>query len=103
MIKPLNYRVIVKQHKIEDVDPAFEAAKKAGFVFAGTEHSRESQAVDMGIVVGVGETAELVKDLAVGHEVFFARHAGKKIKDPVDKEEYLILNDEDILAVVIGD
>jgi co-chaperonin GroES (HSP10) len=36
----------------------------------------------------------------VGDTVFYAKYAGKWIRDPETDEEFLIVNDEDIVAKV---
>lgn len=100
MILPLNYRVIVKPFEVEDIDPKYEIAKRMNFKLVESERERLTGAVDQGIILHVGPTAELAKDVHIGDEVFFARYAGKKLIDPNTKEEVLALNDEDLIAVV---
>lgn len=105
MIKPLLFRVIVKPVTLEDFDPTYKSAKAAGIVVPKMgEKIREEQAVDRGIVVSIGSQAfkEWTEDevVHVGDEVFFAKYAGKRIKDPYTKEELLALNDEDIIVKV---
>lgn len=103
MIEPLGHRVLVKQDKIEDTDPAFHKAKAIGLVFAESKEAmREQAAVDTGVVIAVGPSAW--KDFGtepwakVGDRIAFAKHAGKSIKE--GDVFYLILNDEDVVARV---
>lgn len=103
MILPLNYRVIVKPKEVEEIDEQYEIARRMNFQIVQSERDRLTGAVDQGIVLHVGPTAELAKDLAVGDEIYFARYAGKKLIDPYTKEEVLALNDEDLIAVVRKD
>ena len=104
MLKPLGHRVLVKQEKLEEVDDVFARAHKAGIIWSDEHTKREQAAVDKGTVVAIGSTAW--KDFggdpwcAVGDNVYFARHAGRFLKDPNTGEEFTILNDEDIIAKV---
>lgn len=105
MIKPAGHRVVVKQDKLEEVDPKYAKAKSFGLVLA--EHQdikREQNGVDTGVVLSIGETAWKDFDTdpwcKVGDRIAFAKHAGKYLKDGED--EVLIINDEDVVAV-LGD
>jgi len=103
MILPLNYRVIVKPKEVEEIDEKYEIAKRINFQLIESERERLTGAVDQGIILHIGAKAELAEELKVGDEVFFARYAGKKLIDPITKEEVLALNDEDLIAVVRKD
>lgn len=103
MILPLNYRVIVKPKEVEEIDEKYEIAKRINFQLIESERERLTGAVDQGIILHIGAKAELAEELNVGDEVFFARYAGKKLIDPITKEEVLALNDEDLIAVVRKD
>ena len=46
----------------------------------------------------VVETGELVKDLKVGDKVIYSKYAGNEVK--LDDEEYIIVKQSDILAIV---
>lgn len=105
MIKPLLFRILVKPFTVEQSDPVFAAAKAAGLEIARTEaRIRTEQAVDRGIVIAIGPTA--FKEWAdfpvvnVGDDIFFAKYAGKILKDPYTEELFLALNDEDLIAKV---
>jgi co-chaperonin GroES (HSP10) len=107
MIVPILHRILVKQDKLEEKDETFKRAKQAGIFFDLEEKSREQAAIDTGIVVQIGSTA--FKDFGMGNPpivegdaVVFAKHAGKTIVDPVDGVKYVALNDEDIIAKLIG-
>lgn len=99
---PLGHRLLVKPQKIEDVDQHFAAAKRAGLVIPEMEARKEQIAVDKGTVVAIGETA--FKDFGgtpwcnVGDLVAYTRYGGKLLKDPADEQEYIILNDEDVIC-----
>lgn len=69
----------------------------------------QEAALTKGTVVSIGPTAfeeyrQAAKkpnaDIpAVGDEVHYAKYAGKRIKD-TDGQEYIALNDEDVIAIV---
>jgi co-chaperonin GroES (HSP10) len=94
MIHPQGYRVIVKPDDIETVTPAG--------VIVVTDEKLEKAGQMRGTLVAIG------KDCWEGHEpyakigdwVLYSRYAGKVIEDPVTRERYFILNDEDILATI---
>lgn len=103
-------RVLVKQDKLEDVNPAFKRAKEAGLAIPdGREVKLEQRALDRGVVVRIGPLAWKDWDdgapwCCVGERVLYARHAGKVVKESEESDdEYVILNDEDIIAVITED
>jgi len=106
MIKIKGPRVLVLQDKLDEKDPIFASAKKAGIAIADTSREKklEQNAVDEGTVVDVGQNcwAAPVGDgtpwCKIGDRVLFARHAGSIRKEGEDI--YLILNDEDIIGIV---
>ena len=105
MITPLLHRIIVKQHKLEDTNKEYRKARDIGIIIPEHEDNKRAQAgVDKGIVVSIGPTAyrDFNTDIPikVGDTVAFARFSGKMIADPKDEEEYVALNDEDIVAVL---
>lgn len=92
-IEPLGDRIIVKR---------LEAAEKTagGIVLpeAAKEKPREGKIVSVGPgrVLDSGETSKM--QLAVGDRVLFTSYAGTEVK--VDGVEYLVMNEDDVLAVV---
>lgn len=102
MIIPLGHRILIKPQTLEDVDDAYKAAKKVGIIINEDHQKLQQAAVDKGVVVSLGETA--FKDFggnpwcAVGDLVAYARYGGKTIKDVETGIDYLILNDEDVIA-----
>lgn len=104
-IKPILHRILVKPDKLEDKDKLFAAAKAAGIQFEfSNERSREQQAIDTGTVLDFGPT--VFKDfgadnpLKIGDNVVFAKYGGKSIEDPETKQRYVLLNDEDVIAIL---
>lgn len=101
MIQLLLHHVLVKPDDVTEADDIYRRAKAAGLQLELSK--REQKAVEYGIVVSIGPTA--FKDygrgpdiLKHGDRISFAKYAGKSIKD--GDTEYLILNDEDVLAVI---
>ena len=91
-IKPLGDRVVIK--KLEA-----ESTTKSGIVLTGTakEHPQEAEvmAVGPGAVVD-GKRVEM--DVKVGDKILYSKYAGTDVK--VAGEEYIILRQDDILAIV---
>ena len=108
MITPLLHRIIVKQHKLEETNKEYRKAAEIGIIIPDHEDNKRAQAgVDKGVVVAIGPTAyrDFNTDvpIKIGDTVAFARFSGKMIADPKDEEEYVALNDEDIVAVLTED
>lgn len=102
MLTPVLHRLLVKPDEVE--------TKTAGGIILTVDPKKERLAVEKGVVISIGDTAFLdyTKDKEdklthplpkVGDRVYYAKYAGKLIKD-TDDVEYLILNDEDVIAVV---
>ncbi|AEF93373.1 10 kDa chaperonin [Desulfotomaculum nigrificans CO-1-SRB] len=93
MIKPLGDRVVVKALPQEE-------KTKSGIVLPDTAKEKPQQgeviAVGPGRLLENGQRATI--DLKVGDKVFFSKYAGNEVK--IDEEEYLILREMDILAVI---
>ena len=106
MITVKGPRVLVLQDKLDEKDPVFASAKRAGIEIAETSQEKklEQNAVDEGTVVGLGMNcwAPPVGDgtpwCKLGDKVIFAKYGGSIRKEGDDI--YLILNDEDIIGVV---
>lgn len=103
MLEPLLFRILVKKFELEETDETYKKAKEFGFVIPDNEaRKRDNNAVDKGKVIAIGPdafkewTSEQV--VRVGDEVYFAKYAGKVLKDPYTGEEFLALNDEDLVA-----
>lgn len=99
MLQPAGHRVLLKRDKLETkTDWGFE------MVVGSDQKKLERAAIDTGVIVRIGPNAWKGWDdgtpwAAVGQEVYFARHAGKTIVDESTEEEYLIINDEDVIAI----
>lgn len=93
MLKPLGDKIIVKYTRTEEVT-------KGGIVLPDTAKERPQQAeivaVGPGRLLDSGKTVEM--DVKAGDTVYFAKYAGTEVK--VDGEDYMILRQDDILAVL---
>lgn len=103
MIKPILHRILVKPDNIEDADEVVRSARAAGLQVQLDK--REQAAIEIGTVVLVGNTAfkefgtEAESEGVVpGARIYFAKYAGKSVKDGENK--FLMLNDEDVIGVI---
>ena len=93
-LRPLADRVVVKPVEREEMT-------KSGIVLPDTAKEKPQR----GIIEAVGsgrwndQTGSRVElDVKVGDEVLYAKYAGSEFK--LDEDEYLILSEKDILAIV---
>ena len=104
---PCGHRVLVRPDKVEETDETYSRAKAAGIALLERDLRLDQISVDKGIVIDLGATA--FKDFggdpwcAIGDTVAYARHGGKLVKDPSTGEQFLLLNDEDIICKVVKD
>ncbi|HEX3033165.1 MAG TPA: co-chaperone GroES [Bacillota bacterium] len=93
MLKPLGERVVLKA-------VASEEKTASGIVLPDTAKEKPQEgeivAVGNGRVTDNGQTIAL--QVKVGDKVIFSKYAGTEIKH--EGQEYLILNERDILAVL---
>ena len=92
MIKPLNDRVLIKMKENEETT-------NSGIILAGA--SKEKPQIAEVIEVGPGEKIDgKIQEMFVkkGDNVIVSKYAGTEIK--YEGEEYLIVKQEDILAIV---
>ena len=91
-IKPLGDRVVIQ--KLEA-----ETTTKSGILLTGTakEQPQEAKVVAIGPGAMV-EGKRVPMDVQVGNKVLYSKYAGTYVK--VDGEEYIILKQDDILAIV---
>ena len=86
-IRPIGERVLVKPVKVEE--------KTASGIFLPGAGDKERPNMAEVIAIGKGEKLE---DIKVGEKVVYSKFSGTEIKD--GDEKYLVLNIEDILAIV---
>jgi chaperonin GroES len=92
-IRPLHDRIIVKRMEEQEV-------KKGGIIIP--DSAKEKPQEGKVIAVGNGKIAEDGKriplDVKAGDKILFGKYSGSEVK--VDDEEYLILREEDVLAIM---
>ncbi|HEY8463889.1 MAG TPA: co-chaperone GroES [Bacillota bacterium] len=92
-IKPLGERIVIKV--VES-----EVTTKSGIVLPET--AKEKPQMGEVLAVGSGKLLEngqrIAVEVKVGDKVLFAKYAGTEVK--LDGEEYMVLKESDILAVV---
>jgi len=93
-LRPLADRVVVKPLEREEVT-------KSGIVLPDTAKEKPQE----GTIEAVGngryneQTGQRIAlDVKVGDRVMYAKYAGSEVK--IDDEDYLILSEKDILAIV---
>ena len=92
MLKPLGDRVIVKSLEVEETT-------KSGIVLPGS--AKEKSGVAEVVAVGPGgniDGKEVTMTLKVGDKVVCSKYSGTEVK--YDGQEYSILKQSDILAIV---
>jgi co-chaperonin GroES (HSP10) len=104
MLVPVGHRILVEQEQFDETDEVFKSAKAIGLILAKDPNTRYQESVDVGVIRAIGKDAwkDLGQDwAAVGDKIYFAKHAGKKVEDPDNKDKlYVILNDDDVCAII---
>ena len=91
-VKPLSDRVLIKMEEAEETT-------KSGIVLAGS--AKEKPQIADVIAVGPGgvvDGKEVVMNVKGGDRVITSKYSGTEVK--IDGEEYTIVRQSDILAVV---
>jgi chaperonin GroES len=93
MIKPLGDRVVIKALEREE-------KTKSGILLPDT--AKEKPQEGLIVAVGTGKVLENGQRVALevkdGDKVIFSKYAGTEVK--LDGQDYLILSERDILAIV---
>ena len=89
---PLADRVVLKQLEAEE-------KTKGGIILpeSGKEKPQQAEVVAVG-PGGVVDGKEIKMEVKVGDQVIYSKYAGTEVK--LDDEEYIIVKQNDILAVV---
>ncbi len=92
-IKPLGERIVIKVLESEE-------KTKSGIVLPET--AKEKPQMGKVLAVGTGKMLEngqrVALDVKEGDKVLFAKYAGTEVK--LDGEEYMVLKESDVLAIV---
>lgn len=91
-LKPLGDRVVIQHLEAED-------KTESGIILTGSAKEKPQEALV--IAVGPGGMVDGKKvemEVKVGDKVIYSKFAGTEVT--MDKEEYIIVNQHDILAIV---
>jgi chaperonin GroES len=92
-IKPLGERIVVKPLESEE-------KTKSGIVLPDT--AKEKPQMGKVLAVGSGKLLDngekIALEVKVGDKVLFAKYAGTEVK--LDGEEYMVLKENDVLAII---
>ena len=89
---PLGDRVVLKQLEAEETT-------KSGIVLPGQAQEKPQQAEVIAVGPGgVVDGKEVKMEVETGNKVIYSKYAGTEVK--LDGEEYLIVKQNDILAIV---
>ncbi len=91
-IKPLGDRVVIKVLETEETT-------KSGIVLPGSAKEKPQMAEVLAVGPGGmvdGKRVEM--EVKVGDKVIYSKYAGTEVK--IDEEEYIIVRQNDILAIV---
>ncbi len=89
---PLSDRVVLKQSEAEETT-------KSGIILTGSaqEKPQEAEVIAVG-PGGMVDGKEITMQVKAGQKVIYSKYAGTEVK--LDGEEYIIVKQNDILAVV---
>lgn len=93
-MKPLGDRVVIKNLEAEETT-------RGGIIL--TNSAKEKPVMAEVVAIGPGgnvDGKEVVMQVSVGQKVIYSKYAGTEIK--LDGQEYIILRQGDLLAVVEG-
>ncbi len=94
-LRPLHDRVLVKRLEEKEV-------KKGGIIIPDTAKEKPQQGKV--IAVGAGKADKdgkrIALDVKAGDTILFGKYSGQEIK--LDGEEYLIMREDEVLAVLEG-
>ena len=89
---PLGDRVVLKQLEAEETT-------KSGIVLPGQAQEKPQQAEVIAVGPGgVVDGKEIKREVEAGNKVIYSKYAGTEVK--LDGEEYIIVKQNDILAIV---
>ena len=92
-IRPLHDRILIKRMEEQEV-------RKGGIIIPDT--AKEKPQEGKIIAVGNGKVNEDGKrislDVKAGDKILFGKYSGNEVK--IDEEEYVIMKEEDVLAIL---
>jgi co-chaperonin GroES (HSP10) len=115
LIKVVLHRVLLKRDVPVDTD-AVKTKKELERLGLATpewvqkdiekQALRENASMDKGVVVDIGPTAfkdyKIESPIKVGDYISYVKFGGKEITDPESGEVYVVIQDEDVVAILTG-
>jgi co-chaperonin GroES (HSP10) len=98
MIQPANQKILVVPDEIKDQTDG------GLYLPIATRERRKNQQV-IGTIVAIGKNCWKAFDdgspwAEVGDKIYYAANAGKLLVDPETDKEYLIIYDQDVVAII---
>jgi chaperonin GroES len=92
-IRPLHDRILVERLEEQEV-------KKGSIIIPDTakEKPQEAKVIAVGNGKVTDDGTKLPMDVKVGDRILFGKYSGSEVK--IDDKEYLILREEDVLAIL---
>jgi chaperonin GroES len=92
-IRPLHDRILVERIEEQEV-------KKGSIIIPDTakEKPQEAKVIAAGTGKVTDDGTKLPMDVKVGDRILFGKYSGSEVK--IDDKEYLILREEDVLAIL---
>ncbi|MBI1962137.1 MAG: co-chaperone GroES [Candidatus Rokubacteria bacterium RIFCSPLOWO2_02_FULL_73_56] len=92
-IRPLHDRILVERLEEKEV-------KKGGIIIPDTakEKPQEAKVIAVGNGKVTDEGKKIPLDVKAGDKILFGKYSGSEVK--LDDKEYLILREEDVLAIL---
>jgi len=95
MLEVVGHRILIKPKELEK-------KTESGILLEYGEAEKRHRAATMeGVIAGIGPLAwhdwgDGSNWVSVGDKVLFAQYAGKLVTDPESKEDFFVVNDEDV-------
>jgi chaperonin GroES len=92
-IRPLHDRILVERLEEQEV-------KRGGIIIPDTakEKPQEGKVIAVGNGKVSDEGKKIPLDVKAGDKILFGKYSGSEVK--IDDEEYLIMREEDVLAII---
>ncbi|MGL6174501.1 MAG: co-chaperone GroES [Cellulosilyticaceae bacterium] len=91
-LKPLGDRVVIKHLEAEE-------KTKSGIILTGAAKEKPQEAVVVAVGPGgIVDGEKVAMEVQVGDKVIYSKYAGTEVS--LDKEDYVIVKQSDILAIV---
>lgn len=90
-LKPLGNRVILRRQEAEE-------KTKSGIILPDSAKEQPQEAVVLAVGPGSGDDKAAKMQVKEGDRVIYSKYAGTEVK--LEEKEYIIVDQEDIIAIV---